>query len=68
MNTKDLNKYSDAEKILMAEDLWDSVAKENLAIPEETAYEIDVRLKKLEEGNTPLYSWQEVKDRIKQIR
>lgn len=68
MEVKDLNKYSNAEKILLAEELWDSVTKQELELPDEITAELDLRLKKLEEGKTELYTWQEVKERIKSIR
>ena len=31
MKIKDLDKYTNAEKILLAEELWESVSKEKLA-------------------------------------
>ncbi len=65
MKVKDLNRYSNAEKILLAEELWDSVTKQELELPDEITTELDLRLKKLEEGKTELYTWQEVKERIK---
>ncbi len=68
MEVKDLNRYSNAEKILLAEELWDSVTKQELELPDEITTELDLRLKKLEEGKTELYTWQEVKERIKSMR
>jgi len=68
MKVKDLNRYSNAEKILLAEELWDSVTKQELELPDEITAELDLRLKKLEEGKTELYTWQEVKERIKSMR
>ena len=68
MKVKDLNRYSNAEKILLAEELWDSVTKQELELPDEITTELDLRLKKLEEGKTELYTWQEVKERIKSMR
>jgi putative addiction module component (TIGR02574 family) len=68
MDIKDLNKYSNAEKILLAEELWDNITKTDLDLPEGTITELDLRLNKLEEGTTRLYSWQEVKERIKSVR
>jgi putative addiction module component (TIGR02574 family) len=68
MKVKDLEKYSDAEKIILAEQLWDSVSKQELEISEEIKKELDIRLQNLEEGKTKLYSWQEVKAHIKTLR
>ena len=68
MKVKDLGKYSNAEKIILAEQLWDSVSKKDLEISDEIKKELDIRLKNLEEGTTQLYSWEEVKAHIKTIR
>lgn len=68
MKVKDLDKYSDAEKIVLAEQLWDSVSKDTLEVSDEIKNELDIRLKNLEEGKTKLYTWQEVKAHIKTLR
>lgn len=68
MKVKDLEKYSNAEKIILAEQLWDSVSKKDLDISDEVKKELDIRLKNLEEGNTQLYTWDEVKSHIKSLR
>lgn len=68
MKVKDLNKYSNAEKIVLAEQLWDSVSKDELEISDAVKAELDIRLKNLEEGKTELYTWEEVKAHLKNIR
>jgi len=68
MKTKDLSKYSNAEKIILAEQLWDSVSKKDIQISEEIKIELDTRLQKLEQGKSKLYSWTEVKKNINTIR
>ena len=68
MKVKDLNKYSNAEKIVLAEQLWDSVSKDELEISDAVQAELDIRLKNLEEGKTELYTWEEVKAHLKNIR
>ncbi len=68
MKVKDLNRYSNAEKIILAEQLWDSVSKNDIEISDEVKKELDIRLKNLEEGKTDLYSWDEVKAHLKSIR
>jgi len=68
MKVKDLGKYSNAEKIILAEQLWDSVSKKDLEISDEIKTELDIRLKSFEEGKTQLYSWEEVKAHLKTIR
>ncbi len=68
MEIKNLSKYSNAEKIVLAEQLWDSISKKELEISDELKKELDIRLKNLEEGKTELYSWDEVKSYLKSIR
>ena len=68
MEIKNLSKYSDAEKIVLAEQLWDSVSKKNLEISDEVKRELDIRIQNLEEGKTELYTWEEVKNHLKAIR
>lgn len=68
MKTIEIDTYSDAEKIILAEQLWDSVSKENLTLSEEVKEELDSRLKNLEDKKTKLFSWNEVKEHLKNIR
>lgn len=68
MEIKNLSKYSNAEKIVLAEQLWDSVSKEDLEISDDVKNELDIRIKNLEEGKTELYTWDEVKNHLKNIR
>ncbi|RZJ74237.1 MAG: addiction module protein [Flavobacterium sp.] len=68
MKVLDLDKYSSAEKIILAEQLWDSVAKNEIGLSEEVKKELDIRLEDLESGKSELYSWDEVKAHIKKLR
>lgn len=68
MEIKNLSKYSNAEKIVLAEQLWDSVSKNDLQISDEVKKELDIRIQKLEGGKTELYTWDEVKNHLKTIR
>ncbi|MEZ4877014.1 MAG: addiction module protein [Flavobacterium sp.] len=68
METKDFSKYSNAEKIILAEQLWDSVSKKDIEISSEIEKELEHRLQLLEEGKTELYTWQEVQNHINKIR
>ena len=67
MEIKDLSKYSTAEKIILAEQLWDSISKKDIELSHEIQQELDVRLQLLE-GKTELYSMEEVKKHINKIR
>jgi len=68
MEIKNLSKYSNAEKIVLAVQLWDSVSKENLEVSDDVKMELDIRIQNLEEGKTELYTWDEVKAHLRSIR
>lgn len=68
MEIKNLSKYSNAEKIVLAEQLWDSVSKNELEISDELKRELDIRLQNLEDGKSEIYTWEEVKKHLKSIR
>ena len=68
MKIKDIKKYSTAEKIVLAEQLWDSVSKKEIELTNDIKNELDRRLQIIEEGKTEYYSWNEVKNRLKEIR
>lgn len=68
MKIKNLSKYSDAEKIVLAEQLWDSISKKELEISDDLKRELDIRLQNFEEGKSVLYTWDEVKTHLKSIR
>jgi putative addiction module component (TIGR02574 family) len=68
MEIKNLSKYSTAEKIILAEQLWDSISKKDIELSNEIQQELDVRLQLLKEGKTELYSMEEVKKHINKIR
>ena len=64
--TKDLLELSIAERIQLAEDLWDSVAQHPDAVPITVAQqaELDRRLARLEGEGPRGKSWDEVKARL----
>ena len=68
MELNNLSKYSNAEKIVLAEQLWDSISKNELEILDELKMELDIRLQNFEEGKSDLYTWDEVKNHLKSIR
>lgn len=68
MKIKDIKKFSNAEKIILAEQLWDSVAKKEIELSDEIKIELDHRIQIIEEGKTEYYSWNDVKDHLKEIR
>ena len=68
MEVKNLSNYGDAEKIILAEQLWDSVSKTELIISDEIKNELDIRLQNLGTQKTTIYSWEEVKSYLDTIR
>jgi putative addiction module component (TIGR02574 family) len=65
MKIKDLDKYTNAEKILLAEELWESVSKEKLALSDSMKQELDRRISLIEEDKTEFYTWEDVKNYIR---
>ena len=68
MEIKNLNKISTAEKIVLAEQLWDSISKKEIEISSEIKSELDFRLQKVEEDKTEYYTWDEVKKHLDSVR
>ncbi|MBA4152732.1 addiction module protein [Flavobacterium sp.] len=68
MKIKDISKFSTAEKIVLAEQLWDSISKKDITITEEIKKELDYRLNLVEEGKTEIYSWEEIKANLEKSR
>jgi putative addiction module component (TIGR02574 family) len=68
MEFKELSKYSNAEKILLAEKIWDSVSKKSVELSSEVKNELENRLHILEEEKAELYSLEDVKKHIQKLR
>ncbi|RAK21055.1 putative addiction module component (TIGR02574 family) [Flavobacterium aquaticum] len=68
MKIKDLDKYTNAEKILLAEELWESVSKEKLELTDAMKQELDRRISLVEEDKTEFYTWEDVKNTLKKSR
>lgn len=65
MKIKDLDKYTNAEKILLAEELWESVSKDKLELSDAMKQELDRRITLVEEDKTEFYTWEDVKNYIR---
>jgi putative addiction module component (TIGR02574 family) len=63
---QEINKLSTLEKILLVEDLWDSIASEESAVPVPQSHreELDQRLKKYESVPGNLLSLEELRTRV----
>ena len=68
MKIKDLDAITTAEKIILVEQLWDSVCKKDINLSSELKLELDFRLQKVEEGKAEYFTWQDVKKHIDSIR
>ena len=64
---KEIKKLNLAEKLLLVEDVWDSIAQSNLELPmpEWQKRELDKRYKEYKEGNQKLHDWQSVHEEIR---
>lgn len=62
----DIKKLSISERILVIEDLWDSIAASNAdyPVPDEQKKELDIRLKENADNPDKAKSWDEVKKNI----
>ncbi|HEY9693036.1 MAG TPA: addiction module protein [Oculatellaceae cyanobacterium] len=62
----DISQLSVAERIQLAEDLWDSISQqqEELPLSEAQQQELDRRLENYQENPTNGSSWEEVKKRL----
>ena len=68
MDIKNLAKYNNAEKIILVEQLWDTISKNEIEISEDVKAELDTRMQNLQNKQTPLYTWDEVKNYLTKIR
>lgn len=65
---EEIKKLSDAEKILLAEDIWDDLASKNyssLSIAKQL--EIQKRLENIKQGNATFTDWETVKEKAKKM-
>ena len=64
---ENIKKLSVAERILIVEDIWDSIitSEEDFPITDEQKSELDSRLEAYYKNPTEGKSWKEVKDNIK---
>lgn len=65
MEIKDLYHYTDAEKIILAEEVWESVSKEKVELSDAIKKELDRRISLIEEDKTEFYTWEDVKNIIR---
>ena len=64
----EINKLELSEKLLLVEDIWDSIAVNNseLPMPEWQKKELDKRYKDYNEGKLDLYDWKVVHEELRE--
>ncbi len=64
---KEIKKLNLAEKLLLIEDVWDSIAQSNLELPmpEWQKQELDKRYQEYRAGSQKHYDWQSVHEEIR---
>jgi putative addiction module component (TIGR02574 family) len=67
---KDIQKLSVAERIILAEKIWDSIPEnsEELAISAADKKKLDSRISDLVSGTTKTISWSDLKNKLKARR
>lgn len=64
---QEIDRLTIPEKILLGEDIWDSIARSNtdIPLPEWQKQELDKRYADYREGRTTLHDWQEVHEDLR---
>ncbi|MBC8462318.1 MAG: addiction module protein [Deltaproteobacteria bacterium] len=64
---QEINKLNFAEKLILIEDVWDSIAQSNseLSMSEWQEQELDKRYKEYKAGEQNLHDWQSVHEEIR---
>lgn len=63
----EIDKLGLSEKLILVEDIWDSIALSNsdLPLPEWQKAELDKRYEEYKSGKLALYDWKEVHDELR---
>ena len=64
---KQINKLDLSEKLILVEDIWDSIARNNSVLPlyEWQKAELDKRYKEYKNGEQTLHNWNEVHEELR---
>jgi putative addiction module component (TIGR02574 family) len=67
ISMKDIQKLSVAERIILAEKIWDSIPENSkeLTINAADKKKLDSRISKLNSGTAKTISWSELKDKLR---
>ena len=61
MRIKKISEDRNTEKKVLSEQLWNNVS-------DDVKKELDIRIQNLKEGKTELYTWDEIKARLRSIK
>ncbi len=61
MLSKEIQQLSSAERILLVEEIWDSIASRKVAARKEEIEYVKTRMAKIESGKSKVKSWDKVK-------
>ncbi len=61
----EIDKLGLAERLLLVEDVWDSIAKSNLELPEWQKKELDKRYKEYKGGKQCVHDWKSVHEELR---
>jgi len=66
--TNEINRLSVPQKLILAQDIWDSIALHNdkLPMPDWQKNELKKRYAQFEQGNIELYDWREVHEELRE--
>ena len=64
---KEIDKLDLSEKLILVEDIWDSIARSNseLPLPEWQKAELDKRYKEYKSGKLTLHEWSDVHEELR---
>ncbi|MDO8282244.1 MAG: addiction module protein [Thermodesulfovibrionia bacterium] len=64
---KEIDKLDLSEKLLLVEDIWDAIARNNevLPMPEWQKIELDKRYKDYKDGKLELHDWKSVHEELR---
>jgi putative addiction module component (TIGR02574 family) len=65
--TKEISRMSLAQKLLLTQDIWDSIAREGdrLPMPQWQKKELDKRYDEYRQGTMDLHDWQDIHNRLR---
>jgi putative addiction module component (TIGR02574 family) len=68
INIKEILKLSTSERILMIEQIWDSIKPGDIDLNEAHKKELDKRLARYQNGETKFHSWEDIKEDLSPTR